>query len=264
MRSVIQALVEALGDQIRVGADVPLRNHADASGLEPTPPQALILSRSTTNVATALRICHEHQQPVVTQGGLTGLAGGAYPPAGEIALSLERMSGIEEVDPASATLTALAGTPLAAVQQAADEAAFLCGIDLGASGTCTIGGRTQPSRAPDHGNVACEAVDVGTRRLQILVQERAPAWRVIAAAATHLALRAVLNRNSAGLVFATSPLDSHVNHFLGIVSQGEAGKFTTVLDHDPGLVRVNDGELGDLNHQSGLPAHILRSPYLAA
>ena len=77
---------------------------------------------------------------VVTQGGLTGLAGGAHPQAGEIALSLERMSGIEEIDPASATLTALAGTPLAVIQQAADEAGFLCGIDLGARGTCTIGG----------------------------------------------------------------------------------------------------------------------------
>jgi len=76
----------------------------------------------------------------VTQGGLTGLAGGAHPQAGEIALSLERMSGIEEIDPASATLTALAGTPLAVIQQAADEAGFLCGIDLGARGTCTIGG----------------------------------------------------------------------------------------------------------------------------
>jgi FAD/FMN-containing dehydrogenase len=140
MSSVIEALVKGLGDQVRVGSDVPLRNHADASGLEPTPPQALILPRSTTDVATALRICHEHQQPVVTQGGLTGLAGGAHPRAGEIALSLERMSGIEEVDPASATLTALAGTPLAVVQQAADEAGFLCGIDLGARGTCTIGG----------------------------------------------------------------------------------------------------------------------------
>jgi FAD/FMN-containing dehydrogenase len=50
------------------------------------------------------------------------------------------MNGVEEIDAASATLTALAGTPLAVVQQAADEADFLCGIDLGARGTCTIGG----------------------------------------------------------------------------------------------------------------------------
>ena len=50
------------------------------------------------------------------------------------------MSGVEEVDAASGTLTALAGTPLHLVQAAAEEAGFLCGIDLGARGTCSIGG----------------------------------------------------------------------------------------------------------------------------
>ncbi|WP_262027761.1 FAD-binding oxidoreductase [Microvirga sp. Mcv34] len=140
MSQVIDALVAALGSRIRVGTDIPSRNHADAGGLPPVAPQALILPQTTEDVSTALRICREHRQPVVTQGGLTGLAGGAHPQAGEIALSLERMNAIEEIDAASATLTALAGTPLAVIQQAADEAGFLCGIDLGARGTCTIGG----------------------------------------------------------------------------------------------------------------------------
>jgi FAD/FMN-containing dehydrogenase len=140
MSSVIEALQAALGAQVVVGPDIPARNHADAGGLAPTPPRALLLPRETADVATALRICHEHRQPVVTQGGLTGLAGGAHPREGEVALSLERMNGVEEIDSASATLTALAGTPLAVVQQAADDAGFLCGIDLGARGSCTIGG----------------------------------------------------------------------------------------------------------------------------
>ena len=140
MSNVIEALTAALGSQVRIGSDIPARNHADARGLQPTPPMALILPQTTDDIATALRICHQHRQPIVTQGGLTGLAGGAHPANGEIALSLERMSGIEEIDTASATLTALAGTPLANIQQAADEAGFLCGIDLGARGSCTIGG----------------------------------------------------------------------------------------------------------------------------
>jgi FAD/FMN-containing dehydrogenase len=141
MSDAIPALLAALGpDRVRVGADIPVRNHADASGLVPTPPQALLLPRSTEDVATALRICHEHHQPVVTQGGMTGLAGGAHPQAGEVALSLERMAGVEEVDEASGTLIALAGTPLAVIQRAAEDAGFMCGIDLGARGSCTIGG----------------------------------------------------------------------------------------------------------------------------
>jgi len=141
MSAVVDALVAALGaDRIRVGADVPERARADASGLAPTAPLALVLPRSTEEVSTALRICHAHGQPVVTQGGMTGLAGGAHPFDAEVALSLERMSGVEEVDAGAATLTALAGTPLQVVQDAAAEAGFLCGIDLGARGTCTIGG----------------------------------------------------------------------------------------------------------------------------
>ena len=50
------------------------------------------------------------------------------------------LTGIEEVDRSSSTLTALAGTPLQLVQQAADDAGLMCGVDLGARGSCTIGG----------------------------------------------------------------------------------------------------------------------------
>jgi FAD/FMN-containing dehydrogenase len=44
---------------------------------------------------------------------------------GEVALSLERMVGVEEIDPPPATMTVLAGTPLERVQAAADDAGFL-------------------------------------------------------------------------------------------------------------------------------------------
>ena len=139
--TVIDELIKDLGaGQVMVGSDIPARNSADASGLTPTPPQAVVLPRTTKDVSAALRICHSHGQPIVTQGGLTGLAGGAHPKDGEVAISLERMTGIEEVDLGAATLTALAGTPLQVIQKAAEEAGFLCGIDLGARGSCTIGG----------------------------------------------------------------------------------------------------------------------------
>lgn len=141
MNAAIQDLLAILGpDVVKTGADIPQRNHSDQVGLPPQSPAALVLPRSTDQVSKALEICHAHRQPVVTQGGLTGLAGGAHPGEGEVALSLERMVGIEEVDTASNTLTALAGTPLVMIQQAAEEAGLMCGIDLGARGSCSIGG----------------------------------------------------------------------------------------------------------------------------
>lgn len=139
--TVIDDLLATLGpDLVRTGADIPARNLADAGGLAPQPPAALVLARRTEDVAAALRICHAHGQPVVAQGGLTGLAGGGHPGVGEVAISLERMKGIEELDAESGTLTALAGTPLQIIQQAAEAAGLMCGIDLGARGTATIGG----------------------------------------------------------------------------------------------------------------------------
>ena len=138
---LIHALRAALGpDALRLGDDIPMRNRADHSGVPPTLPAALVLPRSTDEVSAALRLCNDHRRPVVPQGGMTGLAAGAHPGPGEIALSLERMSGIEEIDTASGTLTALAGTPLQVVQEAAEAAGRFVGIDLGARGSCTIGG----------------------------------------------------------------------------------------------------------------------------
>ena len=139
--SLIMALRTTLGDDlVRTGDLIPARNWADASGLEPTAPTALVLPRSSVEVAAALTLCKAHGRPVVPQGGMTGLAGGAHPLDGEIAISLERMVGIKEVNLLGGTITALAGTSLQMVQEAAEDAGFLLGIDFGSRGSCTVGG----------------------------------------------------------------------------------------------------------------------------
>ena len=141
MTAAVQLLLSALGpDIVKLGEAIPGRNLQDATKRDVTPPAALVLPRRTEDVSAALRICHAEGQAVVAQGGMTGLAGGAHPGAGEVALSLERMTGVEEIDRDAGTLTALAGATLAVIQAAADEAGFQCGVDLGARGSCTIGG----------------------------------------------------------------------------------------------------------------------------
>jgi FAD/FMN-containing dehydrogenase len=137
----LDALTRALGAEgVRVGDAIAPRYGADWSRLPPIAPKALLRPRSTDEVSAALRICHAHSVPVTPQGGLTGLVGGARPVAGGVALTLERMSGIEEIDPATATATVRVGTPLELVQRAADEAGFFFALDIGARGSCTIGG----------------------------------------------------------------------------------------------------------------------------
>ncbi len=134
-------LREALGDaQVLTGEAISQRHYSDWTGHAPTCPAALLLPRNTEQVSAALRICNAARQPVVPQGGMTGLAGGAVPRAGDIALSVERLRGIEEIDSAAATVSVWAGTTLQEIQQTVHEAGFLFPLDLGARGSCQIGG----------------------------------------------------------------------------------------------------------------------------
>ncbi|MDX0403836.1 FAD-binding protein [Sinorhizobium medicae] len=138
--SVIEELMAALGNAVLTGDRITERYRSDASLSGRTLPLAVVRPGSVDEVAVALKICNAHGQCVVPQGGLTGLAGGANPRAGDIAVSLERLSGIEEVDATASSMTVLAGTPLEVAQRAAEDAGFLLPIDLGARGSCQIGG----------------------------------------------------------------------------------------------------------------------------
>lgn len=122
------------------GDAVPARNEADTSFLPRTRPIAVVRPDTPQGVADAMRICAEHGVAVVPQGGLTGLAGGAQPIEGCVAISVERLNGIEEIDAAAATMTVRAGTPLEVIQKAAADAGFFIPLDLGARGSCVIGG----------------------------------------------------------------------------------------------------------------------------
>jgi FAD/FMN-containing dehydrogenase len=139
--AIIARLRAAIGtDQVLEPAVAGDRYRADFSGANPCSPRAVVRPTSTTDLVQIMRICSAAAQPVVVQGGLTGLAGGATPQPGEIAISMERMSGIENMDADSMTATVLAGTPLETVQRAAAAEGLMFPLDLGARGSCTIGG----------------------------------------------------------------------------------------------------------------------------
>ncbi|MES2684235.1 MAG: FAD-binding oxidoreductase [Pseudomonadota bacterium] len=101
---------------------------------------ALVRPRSTAELSTALKICHAENQIVVTHGGLTGCVEGANTNAQSVVVSLERMNQIEEIDPIGRTATVQAGVVLQRMQEAAREQGLMFPVDLGARGSCTIGG----------------------------------------------------------------------------------------------------------------------------
>ncbi len=96
----------------------------------------------TAQTAAVMCICHETHTPVVTQGGNTGMSGGATPDGSgaQVVLSTQRMNRIRSVDPLNNTLTCEAGVLLAHIQAAAQEVDRFFPLSLGSEGSCTIGG----------------------------------------------------------------------------------------------------------------------------
>ena len=106
------------------------------------PMQALCIVRpaSTAEVSSVLAYCNDVGLKVVPQGGRTGMAGGARTGNGDVALSLERLSAISEVDRTAGAVCVEAGVPLQSLQDAARAAGLFYPVDLGARGSATVGG----------------------------------------------------------------------------------------------------------------------------
>ena len=126
---------------VTFGDDIPERHFSDWMTTAPRDNAlALVRPRSTEEVSALLRLCHAAKVPIVPQGGLTGLAGGAQPVKQCILLSLELMKAIEEVDAAACSVTTQAGATLSQIQDIARDHDLFFPLDLGARGSCTVGG----------------------------------------------------------------------------------------------------------------------------
>lgn len=101
----------------------------------------LVLKPQTTEeVSKVLKYCNDRKLAVVPQGGNTGLVGGSVPVFDEIVINTSRMNRIRSFDEASGVLVADAGVILEVADQYLAERDHLFPLDLGAKGSCHIGG----------------------------------------------------------------------------------------------------------------------------
>ena len=107
---------------------------------EPIQARLIVRPQSTDEVSKILSVCNKQEQPIVVHGGVTGLVYGTRTSEDQIILSLERMNKIEEVDLIGRTMTCQSGVTLQDVQERAEELDMIFPLDLGARGSCSIGG----------------------------------------------------------------------------------------------------------------------------
>ena len=105
---------------------------------------AILAPASTDEVVEIVKLAAEHRVPLVPQGGNTGMAAGATPPAdgSAVLLSLRRMRQVRSISADNRLAVAEAGVILADLHESAKAIDMRFPLTLGSRGSCTIGGLT--------------------------------------------------------------------------------------------------------------------------
>jgi FAD/FMN-containing dehydrogenase len=100
----------------------------------------VVKPKSTEELSKVMRYCYDNNLAIVPQGGNTGLVGGSIPIHDEIIVSLANLNSVRSFDEVSGILVADAGVVLETADSFLAEKGFIFPLDLGAKGSCHIGG----------------------------------------------------------------------------------------------------------------------------
>lgn len=124
-------------------------------------PLAVVLPRSTAEVAAALKVCHAEGVPVVPRGAGTSLAGGSMPSADSVVLGLARMNAVLETDYENRFIRVEAGRTNLSVTGAVESDGWFYAPDPSSQLACAIAGNI----AMNSGGAHCLKYGVTTNNL---------------------------------------------------------------------------------------------------
>lgn len=110
----------------------------------------VLFPRHTADVSSILKYCDENGLKVVPQSGNTSLVAGSVPVDTELVLSFEKMNKIAGFDENSGVVRCQAGVILQDLQKFLAEKGFVSPYDLGARGSCMVGGNLSTMAAGIH------------------------------------------------------------------------------------------------------------------
>jgi FAD/FMN-containing dehydrogenase len=226
MTSVVEELRLALGADAVITGDAIAERATSYWDQSPTMAKALLKPRSTDEVSRAMAICHKHRQPVVTHGGLTGCVEGAVARPSEIILSLERMTNIGAIDALGGTVTVDAGVVLEVLQNKVLEERLIFPLDLGARGSCTIGG-----------NIATNAGGINVLRYGMM-RNLVLGLEVVTADGTVISSMNQMLKNNAG--FDNKQVFIGSEGTLGIVTRAVLRLFPSLTSRNTAMVAMDD------------------------
>ncbi|OMJ21907.1 D-lactate dehydrogenase [cytochrome] 2, mitochondrial [Smittium culicis] len=102
--------------------------------------QLVLFPTNAQEVSKILKYCNDNTIAVVPQGGNTCLVGGSVPVYDEVIISMTKMNKVRSLDKDSGALVCDAGCVLEELDNYVGEFGLTMPIDLGAKGSCHIGG----------------------------------------------------------------------------------------------------------------------------
>jgi glycolate oxidase len=103
-------------------------------------PDTVALPRSTKSVSKILRFANRYNLPVTPRGAGYGYVGGCVPVRGGIALSLERMNRIKEINAADFVAVVQPGVITQTLQEAVEKLGLYYPPDPASRADCSLGG----------------------------------------------------------------------------------------------------------------------------
>jgi glycolate oxidase len=147
---VVRALLEALGEDHVLWQPYDMHLYAYDGSIDRSRPHAVVLPSCTEEVATAMRICAEHQTPVTPRGAGTGLSGGAIPVEGGVVIGMARMNRILHIDPANRRAVVQPGVVNTHLSDAVRRYGLYYAPDPSSQRACTIGGNVGENAGGPH------------------------------------------------------------------------------------------------------------------
>ncbi|AZS51156.1 FAD-binding protein [Entomomonas moraniae] len=134
----LDALTSALGDRVSTALAVREHHGRDESMYATCPPDAVVFARSTDDVVTVVKLCNEHDVPVIAFGAGSSIEGHVLPFSGGVTIDLSEMNHIVAVNPEDLTATVQAGVTRKQLNHETRNMGLFFPIDPGAD--ATIGG----------------------------------------------------------------------------------------------------------------------------
>ena len=104
------------------------------------PPEVVVQPSNVNQVAAIIKYCNEKSISITPCGARTGLSGGSLPVFGGIALSIERLNSIVEIDERNLQATVEPGVINQVFREAVEKKGLFYPPDPASKGSCFLGG----------------------------------------------------------------------------------------------------------------------------